>query len=413
MPAHRLRSYSRFIGFLEASGFLRYMRILKYPGVLGFFMMSVPARIGSAMLSMALVVLVGATRHSYAAAGSVAGVMAISGALGGPMTARLSDRYGQRRALPGCIGVHTLALGGLVATTISGWYFELCYPLAVLVGVSIPQTGSLTRRRWAYLLRPSAGLQTAFALESLTDDLSYVVGPALATTLATQIRPVAGAVVAICLILAGGLGLAIQRRSEPPRSGDDHERRHTVAGALSARGMGALIAAFIGVGAVFGTLQVSVTAFTSGNKAPELAGPIYSVFALASMLAGIGYGTIAWRSSLRVRLTRSLLILTIACAILPFVPTNLLLTFAIALPGFAIAPTLISGNALAERTVPEAVLTEAFAWLSAASGLGIATGAAVSGQLTDALNAHWAFATASLGAAIGTATYLVGRRNLR
>jgi MFS-type transporter involved in bile tolerance (Atg22 family) len=61
-----------------------------------------------------------------------------------------------------------------------------------LAGASMPGLGSMVRARWSTLLAGSGRMHTAFALESVIDEMIFIVGPALVTLLATEVRPAAG-----------------------------------------------------------------------------------------------------------------------------------------------------------------------------------------------------------------------------
>ncbi len=80
----------------------------------------------------------------------------------------------------------------------------------------MPQTGPMARARWSVLLAGSPRLHTAFSVESVADELCFVVGPAAVTLLATQVHPAAGVTCAALCALLGSLWFASQRSTEPP-----------------------------------------------------------------------------------------------------------------------------------------------------------------------------------------------------
>ena len=80
----------------------------------------------------------------------------------------------------------------------------------------MPQTGPMARARWSALLAGSPRLHTAFSIESVADELCFVIGPAAVTVLATQLHPAAGVGTAALCALAGSLWFASQRSTEPP-----------------------------------------------------------------------------------------------------------------------------------------------------------------------------------------------------
>ena len=75
-----------------------------------------------------------------------------------------------------------------------------------------------------------------------------------------------------------------------------------------------------------------------------------------------------------------------------------------ALAGLFFAPTMIVAMSLVERIVPESKLTEGMTWLLAGLNVGVAGGAAASGQVVDAWGAKAGFNVALVA---GVAVLLV------
>ncbi len=387
----------------------RYRTALRLPGALALVLTSLPIRLGSAMLNLAVLLLVHARTGSYTTAGAVTGLFALAGVLGGPLGARLTDRYGQRRALPPLLLGHTVGMLVILATVGLHGPVWLLYPAAVPAGCCLPPAGALTRARWSALAADADTLSTAFAFETLLDDLTYVIGPALATLLGTLAGPGVGPVSALVLVLSGGIALSALRSlgaAQPTRPGGG------LVGPLRAPGVRVLAVAFTGIGFVFSGLSVSLTAFAAAHGEPAAAGPLYSCFCLASMLAGAVYGAVRWRAGLPPRLLVGFLVLTAGSLTLPFVPGLGLMALAVAVPGLALAPTLISGNALVQRLAPAGTATEAFAWLGGACGLGMAVGSALCGRLIDGSGPQLGFLVPALGTGAAALVVVAGRRRL-
>jgi predicted MFS family arabinose efflux permease len=72
--------------------------------------------------------------------------------------------------------------------------------------------------------------------------------------------------------------------------------------------------------------------------------------------------------------------------------------------GFAIAPTLITGNGLIQHLVPPSRLTEGLTWGGTALGFGVSIGASVGGNMIDAAGARAGYLV--VVAAAGTAVVL-------
>ncbi|MGA8113406.1 MAG: MFS transporter, partial [Actinocatenispora sp.] len=347
---------------------------------------------------------------------------ALAGALGGPLGARLADRYGPRRALVPLLLGHVVGLVTLLAAVHADAPTGVLYAAAVVTGGCLPPVGALTRARWAALATGPDELAAAFAVESLTDDLSYVLGPALATVLGALVSPVAGPVFSAVLVLVGGLSLAVRgttpRRAAhvpapaPPDSDATPVRRHALLGPLAVPGVRVLAAAFVGVGVVFSGLSVSVTAFAAAHGHPAAAGPVYSGFGVASMLGGAAYGAVRWRATPERRLLVGFGVLAVGCLTLPAVTGLGALTLAIAMPGLALAPTIIGGNSLVQALAPAGTATEAFAWLGGASGIGIAAGSALTGRIVDGGDPRWGFLVPAVAAATAALVIATARRRL-
>src|SRR5260370_1120529 len=81
---------------------------------------------------------------------------------------------------------------------------------------AIPGAVGRMRSRWSRLLGGTALLDAGFSLEGIADELIFITGPVLVVALAAGATPVAGVLVTAALSVAGVLGLAGQRHSEPP-----------------------------------------------------------------------------------------------------------------------------------------------------------------------------------------------------
>jgi predicted MFS family arabinose efflux permease len=80
--------------------------------------------------------------------------------------------------------------------------------------------------------------------------------------------------------------------------------------------------------------------------------------------------------------------------------------------GLGIAPSLISGFTLVERTVPSRAVTEGLTWLTTALVVGFSGSTWLAGQLVDGAGVDWAFAVGALSAAIALVVVLSSYRML-
>ncbi|MEU4703580.1 MFS transporter [Nonomuraea dietziae] len=387
-----------------------YLDVLATPGAWRFLAPALVARLPYAMLQMGILLLVQWSTGSYGAAGVASAAAAISQAVIGPQTGRLADRYGQPRVLLPQVTVHALALGALLALAASHASLALLVLTAALAGASLPQVGAMVRARWSHTLGGSGKLGTAFAVESITDELTFTLAPVLLVTLSTLFTPVVALVVALTLIVTGTVVFALTRVGAPEPM---PVKVRSSKGVLRLRGVALLALGFLAMGSVFGSMQVGITSYTAQLGVPAVAGPIYATFSGASVLGGLLYGAIRWRVSAPARLAWGLALLAAATSALMFAGSVPLLYGAAGLAGLVIAPVIITGYTIIERLTPAEVRTEAFTWLTGGIGLGLATGASIAGQLVDRFGPSVAFVVPPLMTGLAAVLIVTRLRSLR
>ncbi|MGW9069927.1 MFS transporter [Streptomyces yangpuensis] len=388
-----------------------YGQLLRTPGALGFVLPGFAARLPFGMLTISILLLVQHTTGSYGSAGIVAAVTGISMALSAPLMGILTDRFGQSAVLVPVVLAHAAAVGGLAALALADanvWFLALA---AVPTGASVPQVGPMVRARWAARLEGSPLLPTAAAFESVTDEFTFVVGPVLATALCTGVHPAAGLVTEATLTLLGGLLFAARRASQP-RTHAPSATGESRSFALSHPGLQVLILAFLGIGAVFGGMQVSLAAFSAEIGNPGANGLLYGVFAAGNMIAGIAMGAVAWKIGPRRRLILGYVGLTAAASVLWAANSVILLGALGLVVGLFIAPALITGYTMVEQLVPANARTEAFTWLTGSIAFGQAVAVILAGRLTDAHGSAYGFLVPMAATALALAVLLALRAKL-
>jgi MFS family permease len=361
-----------------------YGQLLRTRGAWTFLLPGFAARQPFAMLTLSIVLLVRHTTGSYGAAGAVAAATGASMALFAPYSGRLADRHGQRAVLLPGVLVHALAGTSLTALALAHAPLWALFAAAVPTGASVPQIGPMVRARWGVKLKDSPLMSTAAAFESVTDELSFVLGPLLATALCTAVAPAAGLLTEAALTLVGGVLFAAQKRTQPAVAAVTHARVEH-ASALRVPGVRVLVVTFLGIGSVFGGMQVSLSAFSQSMGEPGLNGVLYGVFAAGNMLSGVVCGAIAWKAAPQRRLVIGWTALALAASALWTAHSVAVLAGLGLLVGMCIAPSLITGYTLVEALVPDGARTEAFTWLTGAVALGQAAAVTVAGQLEDRL----------------------------
>ena len=401
-----------------------YTEIFSIPRAWRFCVAGIIGRMPMSMYGLGTVLLISAGTGRYGLAGSVSASGAVGLAICAPQLGRLVDRLGQHRVLiPVCV-TFALSVAGLVAAVTlraPDWTLFLC---GIAGGATMPQTGPMARARWSVLLAGSPRLHTAFSVESVADELCFVVGPAAVTLLATQVHPAAGVTCAALCALGGSLWFASQRSTEPPvvavtpalapataaTSASRQRAARLRRSRLAAPGLVVLVPAYLFLGAMFVSIDLSTVDFATrfGHKA--LAGLILGAYALGSGTGGLWYGSRTWRAPAWQRLAVTLPLTVAGVCTFWAMPNLLVLTLVIFLCGMTIAPTLIAGYSLLESTSRPGRATEAMSWLSTGISVGVACGSTAAGFILDAFGARWGYAFAAASGVTAVLIYLGGLR---
>jgi MFS family permease len=373
----------------------------------------VVARLPMSMVGIGIVLMIEALHGSYGLAGGVSAVYVLAQAICSPQLARLVDQHGQARVMRPAIGVSATALVALVLCAVLDapvWTLYLC---AVLVGAGVGSFGALVRARWSRTVGDARELHTAYSLESALDEVVFVIGPVLATTLATSVAPAAGLLVPVAGMLIGGYWFLAQRGTEPPptpRTATSVEHRRSV---MRSGGMIVLAVVFVSMGSIFGATDVATVAFADEHGRKDLAGVILAVFAAGSLVSGLLYGARHWVTPLWRRFAIGMVALAIGASLFVLVRSIPTLAVVMFVAGFAIAPTLVNGNALVQHFVPATRLTEGLTWVGTSLGVGVSAGSSLAGRVIDTHGSHGGYLVVVASAALAVVATLASLRVLR
>ncbi len=396
-----------------------YAEIFAIPRAWRFSVAGIIARMPMSMYGLGTVLLISAATGRYGLAGSVSAAGSLGGAACAPQLGRLVDRLGQHRVLiPVCV-TFALSVAGLsaaVALRAPGWTLFAC---GIAGGATMPQTGPMARARWSALLAGSPRLHTAFSVESVADELCFVIGPAAVAVLATQLYPAAGVGTAAVCALAGSLWFASQRSTEPPVVSDHVAPAPSGARArparrarLAAPSLVVLMPMYLFIGAMFVAIDLSTVAFAAHFGHKSLAGLVLGCYALGSATGGLWYGSRNWRAPAARRLAVTLSLTVAGVCTFWAMPNLLVLAPVIYLCGLTIAPTLIAGYSVLESTALPGRATEAMSWMSTGISVGLAFGATAAGFILDAFGPRLGYAFAATSGVTATLIYLAGLRRV-
>ena len=390
----------------------RYAHVLALPGALRFFLPAAVARLGVAVTGVAVLWTVQGTSGSFAQAGAATGAFALADAAAGPHIARLIDRWGQRPVVAVSALVFLAAGSALiVACTSSSPATWIVLALAGLTGATAPPVGALAAARWRRTAEPTGLLPAAFALEGSLNDLTFLIGPLLVTTLSATVAPSAGLVVALSCVAAGTIGLLTARSSEPAPS-QSTARSVLCDPRLLNRGFLTLFVAHLATGFFFGGIGIGITAFALAHDAGALAGPIATGSSIVSLLAGLAYGGAQRRRPAETMLSAAIVI-TIGCALLALVPGVPLMFLGYPIVGGCVALVLIPASELLQRATQVSVYTQAMTWINSASAAGIAASASIVGHAIQEWGWQEGFLWLSALTALLPLTLVVSYRTLR
>ena len=384
----------------------RYRAIFAAPHVRGLVFSMLLARLPVGLNGLAIVLYMREQTGSFAIAGGVAGSLAAGVGIGAPATGRAVDGFGQWRVLFPCAVGQAAALGALVLATEAGAPLVALLLCGFAAGGLNPPTSSVLRSAWPSLLADRPGLlQGAFAIDSMCIESILITGPLIVGVIAAFTSPAASlALSAACVLVGTALFTtrAVLGRERPawrPRG----------LGALSSRGVRAILMSTLPAGIGVGTCQVGLPAFAHAVGAPGAAGPLMAVFSLGSASGALAYGALPNRRSLHAAHLAVAIALPIGILALAAPSTVLAMAPLVLVAGACVAPLVATRNELVGGVAPPDARTEAYTWPVTAFVGGIAIGQALAGSLAEGPGWRYAFLVGAAFAAAGALIAVVRR----
>ncbi len=385
-----------------------YLPVWRLPSAPVLLFAGFAGRLPSAMVPLALLLMVQQQTGSYAIAGLAAATLGVASAVMAPILGRLADRRGPRPVLLAQAAAYPLLLALLIVVVLGGAPDAAVLAASAGAGATTPLVSGTVRALWSRVdpqVRP-----TAYALDATATELVFVVGPSLVAALAVLTSPALAIGVAGVLAVAGSLGIATSAATKAyvPSPGAGAGMFSTV----RTPGMPRLLVSGAALMLGFGALEVAVPAFAEQMGRPGMSGVLLALWALGSTIGGLWFGARVLSMSLPRQYRLLLLGVTIGLAPLAWISSPWALGVLLFLGGTAIAPTLTVQNTLVGSMAPQHATTEAFTWLSTITVGASAIGAAVGGGLIEGpFGVSGSLALAALGAATAVAITLVpGRR---
>jgi MFS family permease len=358
---------------------------------------SMIGRLPSAMLPLAILLMVHERTHSLASAGLVVGAYGIGRAAISPLVGAMVDRLGQARVLAIGVAAQAFLLIALVAAAQLQLPLPVICAAAAVAGAASPPVQACLRALWPVVAGGDQERDAAYSFDATTQELLWIAGPLLVAALLSAVTPAAVVIISAAIGCIGVALFASSPISRGWRAAKGVERARF--GALAGRNLRALLVAGVLSGWQWGALTFGVTALAVSLGSSRASGLLLACISAGSITGGLTYGARAWRWSNSERY-RVLLAATVACGI----PLLFAGSIAVAAPlgllaGLPLAATYASMYILTGRSAPSGTTTEAFTWTSSAFALGVSLGTAGAGPLSQTAGVHSAFAMACLAAA--------------
>ncbi|MFF0740598.1 MFS transporter [Streptomyces sp. NPDC004111] len=383
-------------------------RLLLQPYVARLLVGTLVGRLPTGMAPVAILLLATGQGSTLAQGGLLCALYGLAAALGQPLLGRIIDRRGQSLVTVLAVLVTT---AGLLVLPLTDATAQPAYAVTavLLAGASTPPLEAGLRALWPVVLPDPVQRRAALALDTGSQGLVFIAGPPLVAVLSATTGP------AVALAATAGLGLLgalLVVTSAPSRRWKPAAAPATTGllGPLRDPGLRWLLVALTGTGAALGALTVWAVTQADRTGIALLSGAIPAALSVGSLLGGLLYGRRTWPGSLRAQLTVSAASFAMAWLPLTFAAGPWAAGAAPVLPGLFLTVTITTAFLAVETLAPAGTLTEAYAWLIAAVGVGQAAGTALAGNLSGdhALGA----ALPAAAAATTPLVLLAGRRAL-
>ncbi len=381
----------------------KYRSVLSVPGSPALILSALVGRLPLGMSSLALLLLVRATHHSYAIAGLAVGAYALASAAAAPVQGRLVDRFGRMRVLAPCAVAQAIVLVTFVLASSADASGLALVSLAALAGALVPPVSPTARALLREVFHDPSVRDTAYALDSVAQELVWITGPLLVALVVGFSSPEVAVLLAAAVCV---LGTVLFVRSPLARGSGTraaHEPRVT---ALSNPELRVLLAPMALIGAGLGATEVGLPSLALHAGSRPASGLLLAAWSVGSMVGGLWYGARVWNSSLSSRY-RLLLAAAVVCTapliLARSVPEGIVGSL---LSGLTIAPVFSCQYALVGRAATPGNENETFTWFSAALVGGLAAGSAIGGVSIGAGGVGAPFVISCLATALAAAIAL-------
>ena len=384
-------------------GFATYAEVLKNPVVRRILLLGMLIRVPLWAANVVITLhVVSQLDRSYAAAGVVSTVVAISLSISSPWRGRRLDRVGLRATVLPSIII------GAVVWSIAPWVGY--WPLLVLAGIAslfaVPSFSIIRQVLIGHV--PDHQRTTVLSVDSVATELTFIVGPVLGVLAATYLPTDVALLICQLAVVLGAVVLWI---ANPPLHSAHSDLS---AGKVPVRSwMTPSVVMILAIAATSTIIltgeDLSTVAALRDWDTPTSIGWMLALWGAGSAVGGVVYGAMHRHPSAAVLLVG----LAGTTALVALAPDGNLVVFAVLLTisGLFCAPTITATVDDLSRGVPASVRGEAMGWHGSALTMGSAIGAPIIGLALDHGGWSWGFGLAGLaGLAIALPGLLLSRR---
>jgi MFS family permease len=354
----------------------QYRSFFAQPDTARIVLISIIARLPIGMMSFAMLMFLRDALGSFALAGSVVGAYFIAMAVTAPIQGRLIDRIGPKPPLLVTGIIQPLSLASIWVAGVMGLSHAAILPLAVLAGAFTTPINTLSRTLWRYRFEDGVQRKTAYAVDSVSIEVNFTIGPALIAGLLALANSTWAYGFAVLMTVAAVLAFwqtpAFKYWQREPLA-----KRHLL-GPLTDPRLLIVFACNFGLTFSFGVLEVTYAGFATAAGTAALAGLFIGLNSIGSATGGLLYGGLHLRAPLERQFAGSLALLAVMVGLHSTVTSPWIMAPLAMVAGLMIAPALTAQTLLISRIAPPKYATEAFTWSSTfiVSGIGIGTAAA-------------------------------------
>ena len=385
--------------------------VLATPELRSTLVLSVLSRIPSSALGL-LILLRVAPEHGYAAAGLIEAVYAVAVGIGQPLTSRAVDRYGQTVVLlPSTLisGLATIAIGMLPDDAslvhIGG--------LVLLAGLVHPPLAGAMRAIWDLLLPTDEERHVGYAIDASANEVVWLVGPIVIVGVIAATTSVATGLI-VCGALTAGAGGAFAL-SGPSQRWTPRATEHAGGwiGGLRNGGVWTIMLAAASAGAVFGAVQLGVTAYGTEQGGTAAVGLLLGAWSVGSFLAGLALTRLPPPTLPAARLEALLLFLAVSTAVCGLATGPWMLGGLLIISGAAIAPLFATLDFAMGDVASDGTITETYALTTTGVIIGGMLGGPLAGLVADHVSASAAIVCAGVPPLLGATLVFLRRSTLQ